>query len=120
MTAASVLAPVLVPVRVSVRAVVPLNATAPVLAKVTGPLPLASSAPADAPVPRVNSRLVLATGPVYRRVPPFRTRLAAALVETPRLLGNPAAAALLSTARLAGADRVIVVPAMFEMVVPRA
>ena len=41
------------------------------------------------PAPRVNARSVLAVMPVYCRVPPFRTRLAAELVAWPKLPAKP-------------------------------
>src|SRR5262249_25683164 len=93
--AARVLAPVLVPVRVRVRAPATGSVTGWVSVKLTGPLPLASIAPAAAPVPRVNCRLVETEGPVYWRVPPLSTRLVAAAGAAPMpLLAPPLASRL--------------------------
>src|ERR1700751_5808060 len=88
MTAASVLAPVFVPVRVSVRVpVCPLKPIDPVLVKLIAPDPEASIVPLDVPIEK--SRSVETAAPVYWRVPPLRTRFAAALVEAPILLLFP-------------------------------
>ena len=86
--AASVLLPVLVPVRVSVRAVLlPEVAMAAVLLRVSAPEPEASSV---APlVPTVKPRLLLTAVPVYCSVPPLMTRLAAAFVDWPMPLAAP-------------------------------
>ena len=60
----------------------------PVLVKVSATEPEASMVP-PAVVPRVKRWSLLAAPPVYWSVPPLRTRLAAALVEAPRLLLLP-------------------------------
>ncbi len=84
------LLPVFEPVKVKVRVPAPVNATAPVLVKLTVPAPEASRVPAEAPVPKVKSRSVLAAAdPMYLREPPLRTRLAAALEEAPIPLFAP-------------------------------
>jgi hypothetical protein len=78
--------PALEPVSVNVRAVLaPLKTTPPALVKLRVPVPEASIV-LPAVVPTVNSRSVLTPPPVYCSVPPFNTRLAAALVEAPILL----------------------------------
>ena len=64
--------------------------SAPVFVNTTGPVPEESRVP-PAEVTE-NSRSVLAPGPVYCSVPPFRTRLPAALGAMPMPLGSPAAA----------------------------
>ena len=77
-----------VPVNVSVRAV-------PGLACPTNPPPLKKNCPSPGsrvppPGPRVKSRLEMAVPvPVSRRVPPSRTRLAAALDDAPMGLLDP-------------------------------
>ena len=83
----SVLLPVFVPVRVSVRAPVPLITSLPTLVRVKAPLPEASIDPPD--IPSENNRSVLTAAPVYWRVPPFIIRLAATLVDAPKLLLIP-------------------------------
>ncbi len=93
-TAVSVFWPVLLPVSVSVRAPDPLKATLPVLVKFSAPVPDASSIPPF--WVRVNNRSVLCPLPVYCNVPPSRTRLAAALLETPMLLLLPPSASVLT------------------------
>ncbi len=115
---ASVLLPVLLPVRVNVRAVfVPLRTSEPVLVKSTAPLPEASSVPPL--VPMVNKRSVLWAEPVYCSVPPLITRLAAALVEIPRPLAVPTLEAMpIPAVTPVPEERVIVVPLMAAIVVP--
>ena len=98
MTAASVLLPVLVPARTSVRGPEETKPMLPRFVKLIAPVPEASITPSapGAPVPRVNSRSVDAAPPVYLSMPPSpSTRLPAALVEAPILLATPPLARLL-------------------------
>src|SRR5438105_6483023 len=88
---------VLVPVRVRVRAPDPVKAMAlapPAVLPATVRIALLPAAGllsiVDVPVPRVNSRSVVTdVDPVYRSVPPFRTRLPGALDDWPMPLGSP-------------------------------
>ena len=57
---------------------------APVLVKVSAPVPDASMLPPL--LVMVNNRSVLTAAPVYLRVPPSNTRLAATLLDAPMLL----------------------------------
>jgi len=88
-TALSVLVPVFVPERVNVRAPLPMPVvpSAAVLVKSNTPVvPLATIPPS--PVPMLNRRFVVPLAlPEYCRLPPFKTRLAAADVDMPS--GDP-------------------------------
>src|SRR5436305_937991 len=120
---------VLVPVRVRVRAPLPVKAMALAPPAVLPAMVRVALLPAagllsivDVPVPRVNSRSVETdAAPVYRRVPPLRTRFCGALLDWPMPLADPPLARLF-VARTAP-PLIVVVPvqvlAPYRLNVPR-
>ena len=94
---ARVFAPTFVPVSSKVRAPpCPLKPIAPTLLKFTAPAPDASSLPPF--VPTEKRRSVLTAAPVYCSVPPFSTKLVAALPDAPMpLAAEPLASVLTLT-----------------------
>ncbi len=79
--------PALLPVSVSVRGPLPVKAVLPTKSIVSATVPDASIVPPFSV--SVNNRFVVPNPPVNRNVPPFSTRLAAALLEAPMLLAVP-------------------------------
>ena len=100
--AASVFAPLLLPVNVSVRVPAPGKASLPVLVKFNAPVPDESITPPL--LVSVNNRSVFEPAPVYRSVPPLKTSEAAlvaaeVLSPLPILLALPISANELTDSR---------------------
>src|SRR5688500_13926036 len=119
------LSPVLVHVRMNVRAPVPARVMAAVLSKLTvadATLPEASIPPVVTAL-RVNRRLVVeAVAPEYRSVPPPKTRSPALGLRLPwpMLLGLPALARSMvsSTPAVTVVTPLYVLPVLFSLQVP--